>query len=83
MHQKVALVDDDIVSVGTFNLDIRSSLLNFETTVVVSDERVAGDVERMLEADFRRSHLLETPLEEQPLWLRGAAPVARLLAPLL
>lgn len=83
MHQKVALVDDDIVSVGTFNLDVRSSLLNFETTVVVCDERVAGDVERMLEGDFRRSYMLSKSLDEQPLWLRGAAPVARLLAPLL
>ena len=83
MRQKVALVDDDIVSVGTFNLDIRSCLLNFETTVVVADERIASDVERMLEADFSRSHVLEKSLAEQALWLRGAAPVARLLAPLL
>jgi cardiolipin synthase len=83
MHQKVALVDDDIVSVGTFNLDIRSCLLNFETTVVVADTRLAAQTERMLEADFERSHKLEKPLSDQPLWLRAAAPVARLAAPLL
>ncbi len=83
MHQKVALVDDDIVSVGTFNLDIRSCLLNFETTVVVADERVAGEVEAMLRKDFERSHRLETSLAEQRVWLRGVAPIARLLAPLL
>lgn len=83
MHQKVALVDDDVISVGTFNLDIRSCLLNFETTVVVADERAARDVERMLETDFARSYELGRTLAEQPLWLRAAAPVARLMAPLL
>jgi cardiolipin synthase A/B len=83
MHQKVALVDDDIVSVGTFNLDIRSCLLNFETTVVLNDRRAAADVEAMLEADFARSIRLDRLLSEQPRWLRVAAPMARLLAPVL
>ncbi len=83
MHQKVVLVDDDIVSVGTFNLDIRSSLLNFETTVVLCDGEAAARVEEMLTADFARSVRLGRPLADQPLWLRLAAPVARLMAPLL
>jgi cardiolipin synthase A/B len=83
MHQKVALVDDDIVSVGTFNLDIRSCLLNFETTVVMHDPRAAREVEAMLLADFAQSIRLDRALPEQRLWLRLAAPVARLLAPLL
>jgi cardiolipin synthase len=83
MHQKVVLVDDDIVSVGTFNLDIRSSLLNFETTAVICDPEAARRVEEMLVADFARSVRLERPLADQPLWLRLAAPVARLMAPLL
>jgi cardiolipin synthase A/B len=55
MHQKVVLVDDDIVSVGTFNLDIRSCLLNFETTVVFCDRDAAAEVEAMLTADFAQS----------------------------
>jgi cardiolipin synthase len=83
MHQKVALVDDDIVSVGTFNLDIRSCLLNFETTVVMCDRRAAADVEAMLLSDFDRSIRLDRDLAEQKLWLRLSAPVARLMAPLL
>jgi cardiolipin synthase A/B len=83
MHQKAALVDDDIVSIGTMNLDIRSCLLNFETTAVICDTRAAAEVEAMLEADFARSLRLDRTLDQQPLWLRVAAPVARLLAPLL
>jgi hypothetical protein len=37
----------------------------------------------MLLADFELSQRLERSLEDQPLWLRLASPVARLLAPLL
>jgi cardiolipin synthase A/B len=83
MHQKVVLVDDDVVSVGTFNLDIRSCLLNFETTAVLCDPRLAGEVEAMLKADLASSLRLRRALAEGPLWLRVAAPVARLFAPVL
>src|SRR3546814_47357 len=40
LHQKVLLVDDDIVSIGTANLDNRSFRLNFELSIVVSDSRL-------------------------------------------
>ena len=83
MHQKVVLVDDDVVSVGTFNLDIRSCLLNFETTVVLHDRAVAAEIEAMLEADMAQSLRLGRALSDEPLWLRVAAPVARLMAPVL
>lgn len=83
MHQKVALVDDDVVSVGTFNLDVRSCLLNFETTAILCDPRAARAVEAMLARDFAQARRLDRPLDDAPLWLRASAPVARLLAPLL
>ncbi|MFR4224069.1 MAG: phospholipase D-like domain-containing protein [Akkermansia sp.] len=35
MHQKVVLMDDDIATVGTANLDNRSLALNFEITAVI------------------------------------------------
>jgi cardiolipin synthase A/B len=83
MHQKVALVDDEVASVGTINLDIRSGILNFEHTAVIEDRAFAREVEAMLAADFARSSLMETELSQRPRWLRMAAAGARLLAPLL
>ncbi|GGG66910.1 cardiolipin synthase A [Salipiger pallidus] len=83
MHQKVILVDDDFVGIGTANLDNRSFRLNFETMVAVFDSRFAEKVEHMLELDFTRSRLLETDLPDEPLLLRGGAAVSRLLAPIL
>ncbi|SDK13712.1 cardiolipin synthase [Aliiruegeria lutimaris] len=83
MHQKVILVDDDIASVGTTNMDNRSCRLNFEATAVFFDSRVAEEVALMLEADFARAYLLDKGLEEQPWGRRIGAPFARLLAPIL
>lgn len=83
LHQKVVLVDDCLVSIGTINLDIRSCMLNFETTAIVADKGLAVEVEAMLETDLSRSMRMERMLHEHPRWLRMAAPVARLMAPLL
>jgi len=80
MHQKVMLIDDDIASVGTVNIDIRSALLNFEVTALVEDAGFAARIEAMLTADFARARRLEPP----GAWhVRLLAPVARLFAPLL
>ncbi|WP_370301625.1 cardiolipin synthase [Pseudooceanicola sp.] len=83
MHQKVVLVDDDLVAIGSANLDNRSFRLNFETMAVVSDPGLAETVEAMLSADLNCSFLLEKSLKEQPLKVRIGAPLARLLAPVL
>ena len=80
MHSKVVLVDDDIASVGTVNLDIRSALLNFEETAVIEDEAFAAGVDAMLRRDFAQSTKLESP---GPWHVRLLAPVARLFGPLL
>ena len=80
MHQKVMLIDDDIVSVGTVNLDIRSSLLNFEQTALIEDRGFASEVEEMLIGDFARSAPLPDP---PPRHIRFLAPIARLFGPLL
>lgn len=54
LHQKVLLVDDDISSVGTANLDNRSLRLNFEISAVSHDRDFARQVEAMLVEDFRQ-----------------------------
>ena len=81
MHSKVVLVDDDIASVGTINLDIRSVMLNFEATAAVEDEGFAARVEAMLEADFARAS--RAPGEHPSAAVRLLAPAARLFGPLL
>lgn len=83
MHQKVLLVDDDIASVGSINLDNRSCRLNFEITLVAIGKGFADEVAAMLIEDFAEADLLEVPLSRQPRLLRMGAHFARLLAPIL
>jgi cardiolipin synthase len=80
MHSKVMLIDDDIASVGTANLDIRSALLNYEQTALVEDRGFSSEVEAMLKADFARARAVAHP---PPAHVRALAPVARLFGPLL
>ena len=81
MHSKVILVDDDIASVGTMNIDIRSVMLNFEATALIEGRAFARETEAMLEADFARATLAPPRHESRRVQL--LAPVARLFGPLL
>lgn len=83
MHQKVVLVDDRIAAIGTTNMDNRSFRLNFETSAVMFDSRVAAEVEAMLRHDFEKAERLTRKLQDQRAFIRLGAPVARLFAPLL
>jgi cardiolipin synthase len=49
-HPKTLVVDGEVCSVGTANLDVRSFSLNYETNAVIYDRVVA----QQLEADFVR-----------------------------
>jgi cardiolipin synthase len=82
LHQKVMLIDNSIATVGTANFDNRSFRLNFEITAVVADGDFAAAVERMLEADFSKSRLMEPgEYDAKPWWFRFAVNLARLTAP--
>lgn len=59
MHQKVALVDSELATVGSANLDNRSFRLNFEMTMEVRDPAFAAEVEAMLENDFAHARLVD------------------------
>ncbi len=84
LHQKVMLIDQDLATVGTANLDNRSMRLNFEHTMVVADRRFAESVEAMLTADFHESTQIQPDdLAADPWWKYTAARGARLLAPVL
>lgn len=81
-HQKVVLVDDDYATVGTANFDNRSFRLNFEITMAVADSDFAGEVARMLENDFARSHqVTDAEICGRGFWFRFGTRAARLLSP--
>lgn len=84
LHQKVLLIDGELASVGTANLDNRSFRLNFEISLVVCDVRFAAEVEAMLLRDFTVSRrVIAGELDEKSLWFRFGVSLSRLLAPIL
>ena len=57
LHAK-ALVVDDVVFVGSANLDTRSLQLNFELLVRIPSASLAGELRARIDADCARSHLV-------------------------
>ncbi len=52
MHAKVAVADDDVSLVSTYNLDMLSSEINGEVGSLMVSKEVAQDVERSIEEDL-------------------------------
>lgn len=84
MHQKVMLIDDEISSVGTHNIDNRSFRLNFEVSAVIVDKAFNKEMQRMFEDDFKQAKQLDPEdFDRQTLWWRVGVKLSRLAAPLL
>ena len=84
LHQKVILIDDDLATIGTANLDNRSMRLNFELTLVFAGQDFVAEVAAMLSEDFQHATEIDTAsITADVWWRRAAARGARLLSPVL
>ena len=84
LHEKVALVDDEVSTVGTANFDNRSFRLNFEVTAVIADRDFAKQMEAMFERDFAHAKDIDpAELDKKPFWWRLAVQVSCLASPVL
>ncbi|MGG4440265.1 cardiolipin synthase [Brevibacillus fortis] len=84
MHAKTIVVDTQLSSVGTANVDIRSFKLNFETNAFMYDSKMAEELEELFVSDL--ADCREITLGEyvnRPLRLRLLESLTRLLSPLL
>ena len=84
LHQKVMIADDDLATIGTCNIDIRSFRLDFEVNLLLSDTQAIQHLLEDVRMDIEQSHELD---HEQ--YLKRSFPVrileslARLIAPLV
>jgi cardiolipin synthase len=62
LHAKHMSVDDDIVLIGSSNLDVRSFALNAEVSVLIRDDGVAAALHR-IEAGYRAGSAAVTQAE--------------------
>lgn len=84
IHSKILFIDDDIATVGSANVDLRSFMINFEMNGFIYDEKIVKRLELDFMVDLNNSE--EITLEEymnrsQMQKIKESA--ARLLSPML
>ena len=84
LHQKVVIVDDEIVSVGTTNIDNRSFALNFEINAFLYSISEAVKHRKIFELDMEDSELLTSEVYgSRGKFVRFKESIANLIAPIL
>ncbi len=84
LHTKALLIDADIAMVGTVNMDTRSFYLNLELTLIVMDEGVVRELDRVREAYLEKCDMLYLHAWRERGSLRQFAEnVVRLVGPVL
>ena len=84
LHSKLLVVDDNIASVGSANMDVRSLEDNFEVSTFIYDDRTIGQINDTLADYIINSHLV-TPEEwsSRPYTQKILGAVMRLVSPML
>lgn len=84
LHAKTVVVDENVASVGTANIDIRSFKLNFEVNALIYDTKTAAHLARIFEEDLVDcTELTIVAYRHRPRSSKIAESCARLLSPIL
>ncbi|AXF55553.1 cardiolipin synthase [Salicibibacter kimchii] len=84
LHSKTMVVDDQISTLGTTNMDERSVSLNFEVNTFMYDEAIASRMKETFWHDLNHCHELTLEAYEQrSTWIRIKENFSKLLSPLL
>ena len=84
LHSKTLVIDDEVASVGTTNMDHRSFTLNFEINAFIYDTHIAKELRFTFEKDLEVSYRLTKEIYEQrSLWIKFKEGISRLLSPIL
>lgn len=84
LHAKTVVIDEEISSVGTANIDIRSLNLNFEINAFMYDKQIAKDLSLTFEKDMANSRLLTwEQYKNRSKWIQLKESISRLLSPIL
>ncbi|MFE4811454.1 cardiolipin synthase [Peribacillus simplex] len=84
IHAKMIVVDEEVSSVGTANIDVRSFKLNFEVNAFIYDEGMAETLTRIFYKDVEVCRQLTIEdFEKRSKWIRFKESIARLVSPIL
>ncbi len=84
IHSKVMIIDGELSTIGTANMDYRSFDNNAEVNALFFDESLAQELKSYFESDLNNSTKLQYHTwRKRPLKIRLAGSLGRLIAPLL
>ncbi|MCH7323649.1 cardiolipin synthase [Solibacillus sp. MA9] len=84
IHAKMIVVDDEVASVGTANIDVRSFSLNFEVNAVLYDRILAHQLAEIFEGDMLDSvELTHEFYKNRSNIIKFKESISRLLTPIL
>lgn len=84
LHSKMMVIDDEVCTIGTTNLDNRSFSLNFEINAVIYDEKNARSCRILFEEDEQSCFEMTSSIyDERPLWTKMREAFSRLISPIL
>ncbi|PTE68431.1 cardiolipin synthase [Staphylococcus devriesei] len=84
LHSKTLIIDDEIATVGTTNMDNRSFTLNFEVNAFIYDEDIACQLKQAFIDDMKVSYRLTQELYNQRgTWVKFKEGISQLLSPIL
>ncbi|MGY3777215.1 cardiolipin synthase [Isobaculum melis] len=84
MHAKTMVIDGEVASVGSANIDIRSFRLNFEGNVIVYDKELASQLRTAFFLDSQKSlQLTPERYQKRGKIIKIKEALARLVAPIL
>ncbi len=84
IHAKVLIVDDEIASIGTANMDMRSFNHNFELTAMIYDRGATRQAIAQFDRDLQSSTAVDQDaLRRRSIWRRTAESICKLFSPLL
>ncbi len=84
IHAKMIIIDEEVASVGTANIDVRSFRLNFEVNAFIYNCGVSKQLAQSFTDDIEHCHRL-TLMEynKRPYLIRFKESISRLLSPIL
>jgi cardiolipin synthase len=84
MHSKFIIIDDEIASIGTSNMDMRSFHLNFEVNAFLYQTKSIQELVKAFKEDIEQSKIVETSkFNTRSIIVRVIESLSRLLSPLL
>lgn len=84
VHAKVLIVDDEVLSIGTVNMDLRSFNQNFEITAMIYDSDTASQALRHFNQDLENCLMIDLEkFNKRSVLHKGLESLCRLFSPLL